>query len=45
MIRMAQNPGMAAMGAAGRQIVIDRFRIERTWHEYHKLFLALGAKA
>jgi glycosyltransferase involved in cell wall biosynthesis len=45
MIRMARNPGMAAMGAAGRQIVIDNFRIERTWHEYHKLFLALGAKA
>jgi len=45
MIRMAREPDLARMGAAGRQIVQDRFRIEQTWHEYHKLFLSLGAKA
>jgi glycosyltransferase involved in cell wall biosynthesis len=44
MIRMARTPDLAQMGALGRQIVKDRFRIEQTWHEYHKLFLSLGAK-
>jgi len=42
MIRMAREPDLARMGAAGRQIVQDRFRIEQTWHEYHKLFRSLG---
>ena len=45
MIRMARNPDMAAMGATGRQIVQDRFSIQRTWEDYSKLFLLLGAKA
>jgi glycosyltransferase involved in cell wall biosynthesis len=45
MIRMARSPDLAQMGALGRQIVKDRFRIEQTWQEYHKLFLILGAKA
>jgi glycosyltransferase involved in cell wall biosynthesis len=44
MIRMARAPNLAQMGALGRQIVQDRFRIEQTWQEYHKLFLSLGAK-
>lgn len=44
MIRMARSPNLAQMGAMGRQIVQDRFRIEQTWREYHKLFLSLGAK-
>jgi len=45
MIRMARNPGLGAMGAAGRKIAQEQFAIERTWQEYHKLFLSLGAKA
>jgi glycosyltransferase involved in cell wall biosynthesis len=45
MIRMARSPDLAQMGAFGRQIVQDRFRIEQTWQEYYKLFLSLGAKA
>ncbi len=45
MIRMARAPNLAQMGAAGRQIVQEKFRIEQTWQEYYKLFLALGAKA
>jgi hypothetical protein len=44
MIRMARAPDLAQMGALGRQIVKDRFRIEQTWQEYYKLFLSLGAK-
>jgi glycosyltransferase involved in cell wall biosynthesis len=44
MIRMARNPNLAQMGALGRQLVQDRFRIEQTWHGYHQLFLSLGAK-
>ena len=44
MIRMAREPDLARMGALGRQIVQDRFRIEQTWQEYYKLFLSLGAK-
>lgn len=45
MIRMARAPDIAQMGQLGRQIVEDRFRIEGTWQEYHKLFLSLGAKS
>jgi glycosyltransferase involved in cell wall biosynthesis len=45
MIRMAHSPNLAQMGALGRKIVQDHFRIEATWHEYYKLFLSLGAKA
>ena len=45
MIRMGHEPDMARIGALGRQIVQDRFRIEETWQEYYKLFLSLGAKA
>jgi len=45
MIRMAREPDMARIGALGRQIVQERFRIEGTWREYHKLFLSLGARA
>jgi glycosyltransferase involved in cell wall biosynthesis len=45
MIRMARAPDMARIGALGRQIVQERFRIEGTWQEYYKLFLSLGAKA
>ena len=44
MIRMARNPDLAKMGAIGQQMVRDDFRIEQTWHKYHELFLALGAK-
>ena len=45
MIRMARSPDLAQMGALGRKIVQDRFRIEQTWQEYYKLFLSLGANA
>jgi glycosyltransferase involved in cell wall biosynthesis len=45
MIRMARTQDLAQMGVLGRRIVQDRFRIEQTWHEYHKLFLSLGAMA
>jgi glycosyltransferase involved in cell wall biosynthesis len=45
MIRMARSSDLAGMGAMGRQIVKDDFRIERTWQEYYKLFRSLGAKA
>jgi glycosyltransferase involved in cell wall biosynthesis len=41
MMRMAREPELARMGVLGRQIVQDRFRIERTWQEYHSLFLSL----
>jgi glycosyltransferase involved in cell wall biosynthesis len=43
MIRMARVQDLAAMGDLGREMVQDRFRIEQTWQEYHKLFLSLGA--
>jgi glycosyltransferase involved in cell wall biosynthesis len=43
MIRMAHSPNLPQMGALGRQIVQEQFRIEDTWHEYYKLFLSLGA--
>jgi glycosyltransferase involved in cell wall biosynthesis len=45
MIRMARVPDLEQKGALGRKIVQERFRIEQTWQEYHKLFLSLGAKA
>jgi glycosyltransferase involved in cell wall biosynthesis len=45
LIRMARTPDMARMGARGRQMVEDQFRIGGTWQEYCKLFLSLGAKA
>ena len=44
MIRMARAPDLARVGALGRQMVQDRFRIEQTWQEHYKLFLSLGAK-
>jgi len=44
MIRMARNPDMKAMGVIGQEMVRNEFRIEQTWHKYHELFLALGAK-
>jgi glycosyltransferase involved in cell wall biosynthesis len=44
MIRMARVPDLAQMGALGRQIVQDKFRIEQTWENYYKLFLSLGAR-
>jgi glycosyltransferase involved in cell wall biosynthesis len=43
MIRMANAPDLARMGALGRQIAQERFRIERMWREYYELFLSLGA--
>jgi len=45
MVQMAGSPDLAAKGALGREMVGERFRIEGTWHEYHKLFLSLGARA
>jgi glycosyltransferase involved in cell wall biosynthesis len=45
MIKMARRPDLAEMGAAGREMVKTRFRIDQSWSEYHKLFLSLGAKA
>jgi glycosyltransferase involved in cell wall biosynthesis len=45
MIRMARVPDLARIGALGRQIVQEKFRIEQTWENYYKLFLSLGAKA
>jgi len=45
MLRMARAPDLAQLGALGRQIVQDRFRIEQTWRGYYKLFLSLGAKS
>jgi glycosyltransferase involved in cell wall biosynthesis len=44
MLRMARAPNLAQMGAVGRQIVQDKFRIEQTWQNYYELFLSLGAK-
>ena len=44
MIRMATRPDLAQMGTVGREMVKNRFRIEQTWAEYHKLFLSLGAR-
>ena len=45
MIRMANASDFPRMGALGKEIVKNRFRIERMWQEYYKLFLSLGAKA
>jgi glycosyltransferase involved in cell wall biosynthesis len=45
MIRMANVPDLAPMGALGKEIVQNRFRIERMWQDYYQLFLSLGAKA
>jgi glycosyltransferase involved in cell wall biosynthesis len=45
MIRMARSPNLAQMGAAGRAAVQERFSIEKTWREYHKLFLSLSNRA
>ena len=45
MIRMARVPDLARMGAVGREIVQDKFRIEQTWQEYYKLFQSHGARA
>jgi hypothetical protein len=44
MIRMARAPDRAHIGALGRQIVQEKFRIEQTWENYYELFLSLGAK-
>lgn len=44
MLRMAETRDIAEMGSSGTRMVAERFRIEATWHEYHKLFLSLGAK-
>ncbi|MGD0735515.1 MAG: glycosyltransferase [Terracidiphilus sp.] len=43
MIRMARTADPADVGAIGRKMVQERFRIEQTWQEYHELFLKLGA--
>jgi glycosyltransferase involved in cell wall biosynthesis len=45
MIRMARTPDLARMGALGREMVQERFSIERTWREYYKLFVSLGGKS
>jgi glycosyltransferase involved in cell wall biosynthesis len=45
MIRMARRPDLESVGSIGRQIVQERFRIEDTWGQYHKLFLELGAQS
>jgi glycosyltransferase involved in cell wall biosynthesis len=44
MIRMARSPKMKQMGSVGQEIVQKEFRIEKTWQEYHQLFLAMGAR-
>ena len=44
MIRMARVQDLARMGALGRRIVQDKFRIEQTWQNYYRLFLSLGAR-
>ena len=44
MMRMACSP-MAQMGAVGREMVQERFHINRCWQNYYDLFLSLGAKA
>ena len=44
MMRMARRPDLASVGLAGQQIVQQRFRIEDTWRQYHRLFLEHGAK-
>ncbi len=45
MIRMARTPDLVRMGALGREIVKDQFRIQQTWRKYYELFLSHGAKA
>jgi len=45
MIRMARRPDLTRIGALGRQIVGDRFRIEKTWRKYHELFVSLTTNA
>lgn len=42
MIAMARSPNMASMGELGRNMVGEKFRIERMWRDYHQLFLSLG---
>jgi glycosyltransferase involved in cell wall biosynthesis len=44
MTKMAMRSDLAEMGAVGREMVKNRFRIEQSWAEYYKLFLSLGAK-
>jgi glycosyltransferase involved in cell wall biosynthesis len=44
MIQMARRPDLESVGSSGRQIVLERFRIEDTWRQYHELFLEHGAK-
>jgi len=44
MIAMAQEKDLASIGALGRGMVKEKFRIEQTWEGYYKLFVALGAK-
>jgi glycosyltransferase involved in cell wall biosynthesis len=44
MIRMARRNDLDSLGAVGRQIVQERFRIEDTWRQYRRLFLEHGAK-
>jgi len=43
MIRMANATDLEQMGVLSREIVQERFSIEGTWQQYHKLFLSLGA--
>jgi glycosyltransferase involved in cell wall biosynthesis len=38
MIEMSQCDNLAEIGAHGRTLVAERFQIDRTWHEYEKLF-------
>ena len=44
MIQMARRPDLESVGSIGRQIVLDRFRIENTWRNYRQLFVEVGAK-
>jgi glycosyltransferase involved in cell wall biosynthesis len=44
MLRMARLPDLESVGAIGRRIAKERFRIEDTWRQYHELFLEYGAK-
>jgi len=44
MIQMARRPDLESVGSIGRQIVLERFRIENTWRNYRDLFVEVGAK-
>ena len=42
MIQMARRPDLESVGSIGRQIVLDRFRIENTWRNYRRIVCRSG---